>query len=221
MSGRNLRLGRKAARDLAVGMRVGDEAAVAALQLVERHGSFGAEHPVGIARQVDVAGQDGVERAVDPSEDAGYVLQIGKLALVERTVRGRDREQPVQHVVEQGRLVREGAPELMRVGGVAIGRRLGEAEQPLDIAPLTLRNGDDPGERRDLGRRHHPVSLGHLGRQRDETGRQHDVPGRRSEDGTVPVDQVMAREGARESPDRSSDREPQTAPAHFAPNGHR
>ena len=93
--------------------------------------------------------------------------EIGKLALVHRSVGLGDVEQAVEDVLQHGGIVGEQARDVARVGLEAGDVVLGEIVDAADVLLLAGRDGEDAAERVDLRARHHAVGFRHLGGERD------------------------------------------------------
>ena len=190
------------------------------LERVVAPAAIGAQLEIGIPAAMDVALHHGLEPGFVAPEDRRDRADEIELGLVDGPVGASHEEQALDDVVQQGRLLREGPPELPGVGLEAGRRLLGQAEQALDVLVVLRRHDDHRLEGVDLRAQHHAIRPRHLGQQGDETGGQDEVAGRRPEGRPFPVDEVMAREGSHEGADRTADGEADAAPAELAPDRH-
>jgi hypothetical protein len=145
-------------------------------------------------------------------------LQVGELRLVHGPVGLGDVEEPVEHVLEELRLLAQDIGDLAGVSFEALGGALGEVEQGLDPRVLGIRHLDDALEGLDLVADHHAVRFRHLGRERHEAGGEDEVARRRSEGRPLPVDQNVPRHAPEQGPDGPAERQPDPGPAELAPN---
>jgi hypothetical protein len=152
-----------------VGMMIAHQLAIVPAHLLVADKGFNAEDDIRVVlRRRQMPRLDAGKVAGGEAEDFRDAFEIGKLALVDRTIGLGNVEQTVDDVFENLRAPGEEARQLARIGVIARDILLGEIEHARHAAKLALRHVENLLERDDLVARDNAVGFRHLGAERDD-----------------------------------------------------